>query len=114
MADWEKYLESIYFDVKHPGSFSGPEKLYKVAKSEGKFHITMRKIRRFLQDKESYSLTRGARRKFPRSRVIVEGLDSMWDVDLMDMGGVADQNDGTKYVLVAIDVFSRFVLGVRQ
>jgi hypothetical protein len=109
MADWEKYLESIYFDVKHPGSFSGPEKLYKVAKSEGKFAITMRKIRRFLQDKESYSLTRGARRKFPRSRVIVEVFDIFWDVDLMDMVDVPDKNDGYKYVLLAIDVFSRFV-----
>jgi len=48
------------------------------------------------------------RRKFQRSRVIVEGLDSQWDVDLMDMKDLADDNDGFKYVLVAIDIFSRY------
>ena len=52
-------------------------------------------------------MTRQARRKFPKSRVIVAGIDSQWDVDLMDMVSLAKQNDGYKYVLVAIDVFSR-------
>ena len=107
--DWKEYLASIYFDPSHPGSFAGPEKLYKAVKSEGTFKIGQHRIRKWLQDQESYSLTKGARRRFPRSRVVVEGLDSMWDADLMDMASLAKYNDGYKYVLVCLDVFSRYL-----
>ena len=33
----------------------------------------------------------------------------MWDIDLMDMTSLSAKNDGVKHVLVAIDVFSRYV-----
>ena len=109
MEDWKDYLATIYFDPRHPGSFAGPEKLFKVVRSEGKFGIGRHRIRRWLQDQESYSLSKGVRRRFPRPRVIVRGLDSMWDVDLMDMTSLAKRNDGYRFVLVCLDVFSRYL-----
>ena len=33
------YLKSIYFDPKHPAAYSGPEKLYRIVKKEGKYKI---------------------------------------------------------------------------
>ena len=108
MSDWKSYLSVIYFDPKSPASYAGPEKLYNFVKSEGKFTIGRYRIRKWLQNQESYSLTRGARRKFDRSRVIVEGIDSQWDMDLIDMVNLAGENDGYKYILVAVDIFSRF------
>ncbi len=109
MSDWKDYLTSIYFDPKYPGSFSGPDKLYNIVKSEGKFKIKKQDVRQWLQDQEAYSLTRYARRKFKRSRVIVDGIDSRWDSDLMDMSNISKYNDGVKYVLVMIDIFSRYL-----
>ena len=38
---------------------------------------------------------------------MVEGIDSQWDIDLMDVGSLAKKNDGIKFLLVAIDVFSK-------
>jgi hypothetical protein len=108
MSNWKQYLSSLYFDTSNPASYSGVEKLYQYIKSEGKFKIGRHKIRKWLQSQQAYSLTRGARRKFPRSRVIVEGIDSQWDMDLMDMVDLAKHNDGYKYVLMVIDIFSRF------
>jgi transposase InsO family protein len=109
MADWKTYLASIYFDPKHPGSYAGPDKLYDVVKSEGKHRIGRYRIRKWLQDQEAFSLTRGARRRFKRTRVIVEGIDSQWDADLMDMANISKDNDGVRYVLVMIDIFSRYL-----
>ena len=108
MTDWKQYLSSLYFNPKSPASYLGPEKLYQFVKSEGKFKIGRHRIRKWLQDQDSYSLTRGARRNYTRSRVIVAGMDSQWDIDLMDMVDLAKQNDGYQYVLVTIDIFSRF------
>ena len=110
MTDWKQYLSTLYFDTRSPASYLGPEKLYQYVKSEGKFKIGRYRIRKWLQAQESFSLTRGARRKFQRSRVIVNGIDSQWDIDLMDMVDVAKHNDGYKYVIVCIDIFSRFCL----
>ena len=111
MTDWKSYLSLIYFDPKSPASYAGPEKLYKFVKSQGKVKISLHKIVKWLQDQESYTLTRGARRKYHRSRVIVEGIDSQWDIDLIDMVDLSEKNDGYKYILVAIDIFSRFAYG---
>ena len=108
MADWREYLSSLYFNPKLPSSYLGPEKLYQFVKSQGKFQIDRKRIRQWLQDQEAYSLTRGARRKYTRSHVVVSGLDSQWDVDLMDMVDLAKQNYGIKYVLVCVDIFSRY------
>ena len=108
MTDWKEYLSSLYFNPKLPSSYLGSEKLYQIVKSHGRFKIGRQGIRKWLQEQDAYSLTRGARRKYTRSRVIVADIDSQWDMDLMDMVDLAKQNDGVKYVLVAIDIFSRF------
>ena len=108
MSNWKQYLSSLYFNPKSPASYLGPEKLYQIVKSQGKYKIGRKRIRQWLQDQESYSLTRGARRKYTRSRVVVAGVDSQWDIDLMDMVDLAKRNDGYQFVLVAIDIFSRF------
>ncbi|XP_053400449.1 uncharacterized protein LOC128557267 [Mercenaria mercenaria] len=108
MSNWKQYLSSLYFDPNCPVSFAGVEKVYQYIKSQGKYKIGRHRIRKWLQSQQSYSLTRGARRRFPRSRVIVRGIDSQWDMDLMDMVDLAEQNEGYKYVLVSIDIFSRF------
>ena len=111
MSRWKEYLAPIYFAPSHPGSFGGPVKLFEAVKAEGKFKIGKYKIAKWLRDQDAYSLTKGVRRNFDRSRVIVEGLDSQWDVDLMDMKELAVQNDGYRYVLVAIDIFFMLCLG---
>ena len=108
MSDWKQYLSSLYFDPSSRSSFLGPEKLYQLVKSEGKFKIGRHRITKWLRNQESYSLTKGARRKYQRSRVIVAGKDSQWDLDLMDMVDLATHNANYKYVLVAIDIFSRY------
>jgi transcription antitermination factor NusG len=48
-------------------------------------------------------------RKFKRNHVVVEGIDSQWDADTMDMSSFASNNDGYKHVLLMIDIFSRYV-----
>lgn len=49
------------------------------------------------------------RRSFPRSRVVVDTIDSMWDGDLADVSNLSSENDGYNFLLVLIDIFSRFL-----
>ena len=104
---WEEELARIYYDPKQPGSFSGLAKLDKAVKARKKFHISKSRIKRWLKEQETYSSLRGVRRKFARPRVMVDGANEMWDVDLADVSNTDEENDGTKFLLVTLDVFSR-------
>lgn len=50
-----------------------------------------------------------ARRKFKRRRVIVRGLNDLYQADLVEMIPYAKSNRNFKYILVVIDVFSKYV-----
>lgn len=109
MAPWEDYLRKIYFDPSHPGSFSGPQKLYKVAKDEGKYNIGMHRIRTFLHNQESYSLHKPVRRRFQRNHVVSAGIDDLWEADLFDMSKFQKWNEGIRYIILVIDTLSKYV-----
>jgi len=54
---------------------------------------------------EAYSVQKPVSRNFPRSRVILSGIDAQWDGDLASMENVAKYNDGIHFLLVLIDIF---------
>lgn len=51
-------------------------------------------------------------KKFPRRRVIVHGIDDVWAIDLASMESLISYNDGYKYILCIIDVFSKYAWAV--
>lgn len=106
---WERYLKDVYYDPANAGSFSGPDKLYRYVQKAGKYVISKHKIRQWLLRQEAYSLQRPVRRRFQRNKVITTGIDDQWDADLMDLSRHKTDNDGYAYVLVVIDIFSKYV-----
>lgn len=108
MTTLDGYLKDIYYNPKSAASFSGPNKLYHFVKRDGKFDVSRHDIYKWLQKQEPYSLQRQTR-KPKRTPIIVAGVDSQWSVDLMDMVKYSSNNDGFKYVLVAIDTFSKYL-----
>ena len=107
-ATWRRYLKKIYFNPNNPGSFEGVDKLYKQVKKEGKFQLSHSKIKKWLQNKKSYSLNKRVHRKFKRGKVIVEGIDDQFEAGLASMIDYEKSNDNYRYLLVVIDVFSRY------
>ena len=104
-----KYLERIYFDPRHPGSFKSAQKLHNAVVEEGKKKIGLAEIRRWLQDNEFYSIHKDLNRHFPRLKVIVTGMHDQYDADLADMQKLSRRNDGVRFLLFVIDVFTRFL-----
>ena len=91
-----KLLSSIFFDPSHPASFSGPQKLYEAAVKQDST-VTLNAVHK------------PSRKKFKRNKVIVGTIDQQWDFDLMDMTKIAKYNDGYHFILLAVDIFSRYV-----
>ena len=109
MKAWEQFLKENYFDPKKPASYSGPIKIFRYLKSNGYEDVSYKDVVNWLKDQEVYSLHQGANKPKKRSRIVVEGIDSQWDIDLMDVGSLAKKNEGVKFLLTAIDLFSKYL-----
>lgn len=49
-----------------------------------------------------------ARKNFKRRRVIMKGIDDLWQADLVEMGNYSGVNKGYKYLMTVIDTFSKY------
>jgi len=104
-----EYLKRLYTTPTRPGSLQGVEKLLKTTLSEKKFKFNRKQLTKWLTGEEAYTVHRRPRRTFTRIPVIVRGLKDQYDADLMDLRRISKYNKGYKYVLIMIDVFSRYV-----
>lgn len=98
-------LEDVY--TNSPASYSSVNSLYKEAKRRDP-NVTLKKVKQWLASKDTYTLHKPARRKFSRNRIRVSFIDEQWEVDLADLTSLHDQNDGYKWLLVCIDVLSKY------
>ena len=106
----EKYLSKIYIDPSHPASFSGPTKLKEVVDREGKFKISKKDIVSFLEKQDTYTANRPVRRTFRRGHIVTRGIKDQYDLDLIDMGRLSKYNNNVKFLLTAVDAFSRVAM----
>ena len=53
-------------------------------------------------------LHKPVKRKFQKRRVFVPDIDDTWAADLVEMGKFSEWNKNIKYLLMVIDVFSKF------
>lgn len=53
-------------------------------------------------------LHKQARKVFPRRRVVMKGIDDLWQADLVEMGNYSKYNKNYRYLLTVIDTFSKF------
>ncbi len=92
--------EDIYYNVKHPAGYGGAYKL-KAATTHGN-------VMKWLSGQPPYTLHKPMLRKFPTRPYRTRGINDLWQMDLMEMIPYAKINNGYKYILTCIDVFSRF------
>ena len=103
-----RFLSRVYVSPKHAASFSGLDKLYRMAKNQFP-SVTRKEIRKWAENNLSYSLHKPSRRTFKRNKVNDPEIDSLWEADLAFVQDVAKENDGVNYLLVVIDVLSKYV-----
>ncbi|CAF1130418.1 unnamed protein product [Brachionus calyciflorus] len=84
-----------------PASFTG----------HASFKHTVRdknKLNDWLLEQEPYTLHRPLRKKFLREKVISNGINDLYQADLVDVSNISKENRGYKFLLTVIDVFSKF------
>ena len=104
----ESLLKTIYFDPHNTAGYSSHDKLYNEAiKSDSS--VRRANINKFLSGEDSYTLYRNRRKKFNTARTFASCVDYSWQTDLCDVSNLSEFNDGIRYLLFCIDVYSRYV-----
>ena len=67
------------------------------------------KVSQFLLSKPSYTKFKNRRPKFPRLHVKARFINDIWCMDLAQVDNFSSWNSNTKFLMVSVDVFSRFV-----
>lgn len=94
-------LKRIYYDESNPASYGGIKKLASAT------NLHPKNVSDWLNQQWTYTLHKPARKTFPRRKYVSRGINYQWQADLMDMQKYSRENDGFRYVLIAIDIFSR-------
>lgn len=102
-----KLLTKLYYNISEGESLGSAEKLFRNAKKI-KPKITRRQVQEWLSTQDVYTLHKPARKRFKRNRVMVGGIDQIWEMDLVDLQSIKKYNNNFKYILTAIDCFSKF------
>ena len=67
------------------------------------------KVVQYLQSKATYTKYKQFRKNFPRLKAVAYRINEIWSVDVAYMDKVAEQNNGVKYLQLAVDVLSRYL-----
>lgn len=103
-----RILNELYYSFQSNAAYTGKERLYQVAKQKDN-SITRKQVNDWLSSELPYNLHRPVRLNFKTRPIIVHGIDEHWQLDLVDLKKLSRFNSGFKYLLVCIDVFSKYV-----
>ena len=106
---WNAYSQSNGFTTKNLLLFSEkPSKFWWNTKLKKSFKESFRTVKNWLTSQDTYTLYKPIRTRFQRRRVMVGGIDDQWQADLVDVSALSQHNDGYKFLLVCIDLLSKF------
>lgn len=101
----DKEISKIYFDSAHPAGYSGFTKLRKYIPKR----ISNEYLKQFLEKQEAYTLHAPVTRRFKRDQIFVTNIDDGWQADLIDMQKFKKHNLQVTFLLIVVDVLSRFM-----
>ena len=92
----------IYYDAENPGGYGGVARLRSAAKTGEN------ETAEWLKKQRTYTLHKPARLRYSTRPYKTAGIDQQWQADLVEMIPFAAVNNGHKYMLTVIDLFSRY------
>lgn len=103
-----KILNENFYNYTRPSVYGTVNKLKESLKPLEKKYISRKKIKNWLLYQDVNTLHKPATYKFNRNHYSVSKIDELWEIDLCDMSMYASENDGYKFILSVIDVFSKY------
>ena len=98
----ERMVLKTYYDFSNPGSYGGLERLHKAT------GVPVKKLKSIMRKNLIYSLHKPVRIRYTRNPTVANSIDHQWAADLTDMKNLSRYNKGVKYLLMVVDVLSKY------
>ena len=96
-------IKDRFTDVSHPTAFTGAARIARSLKKPFK------QVRKELEEEPAYALHKPVRKKFARLPTKGHVKFDTLQADLADLQKIKQHNDGYRYLLVCVDVYSRML-----
>ena len=103
----EELLKKLFYDLKNPAAYVGKSKLLQEAKKHDA-KISIEDVEEWLKSQLAYTIHKPIRLSFNTRPVVVHQIDEQWQIDLVDMSKPSKCNDGFKFIMVVIDILSKY------
>ena len=100
--DDDRRLREVYYEPARAGSFAGVKALAQAA------GVSIARTKAWLSQQLTYTLHKEARRRYVTRPYRTNKIDAQWQADLVEMIELHNVNDGYRYLLTVIDLFSRY------
>jgi hypothetical protein len=94
-------MENVYYDSTKPGSYGGVRPLVRYSSAN------WLSAKNWLATQDAYTLHKPVRKIFPRRKTYAKGIQDLFQADLADLQHLSRNNDGYRFILTCIDVFSK-------
>ncbi len=111
MEDLHEELEKLYLSPSKPSSLGGIDRLWKEARKTIP-GLKRKQVVEFLQTQYAYTRHKAKKTKFVKRKVIAVDINDVYQMDLVDLQKFSEFNDDFKYLLTAIDCFSRYAFAI--
>lgn len=95
-------LKELYYRPPHPAAYAGVKNLARSVR------IPRSKVIEWLETQDAYNSHRLVRKRFPRRFYNTQNIDDTWELDLADLRSIKSYNDDVSYLLVVVDILSKF------
>lgn len=94
-------MDAIYNTLRSPGSFGSIRNLQRYS------GLSERVAKEYVSKQDAYTLHKPRRIRFARRKTYSKGIADLYQIDLVDLSTLSTFNDGVRYLLTCIDVFSK-------
>ena len=103
MSDFETIAE-----VWRNNNYPGAERLTKLVKEKHPSkYIGKHQIIKFLSEQTASQTFKEKRKSKPKGHIVANIVNELWQMDIFDLSRYEKNNDGFRYLLACVDVFSR-------
>lgn len=102
----EAVLTNSFYDLKSASCYGSSYQLYKNAKLAYP-QLKLSDVKKWLSSQYAATMHKNVIRNFSHNKTLTKGMGDQYQIDLVDMQKYERYNDGFKYILTCIDIFSK-------
>ena len=96
-------LKELYYNPPHSAAYGGASNLLRATR------IPHSRVIEWLEGQDAYNSHKLVRKRFARRFYNTRNMDDTWELDLADLRSIKIYNDDVSYLLIVIDILSKFV-----